>query len=321
MNPRMCDLWLMEPARMSYFVDAMSTFHGSMGHDLERKPISEVVATASSGAQRPKAIGLVRIHNELEARPSFWGQEFGLTSYEAIGAQVDALAADESVGTIVLDIMSPGGMVYGAPELAEKLYQTRNRKPIIALANPMAASGAYWLAAAADRIVATPSADVGSVGVINMHSDMSKMLSEAGITTTVVRSQKSPYKAEANSREPLTEDGKGHLQARADAIYERFVGDLARFRGVTVDYVNEKFGQGRMVDAQTALRVGMIDRIDTLQGVIEKLMSGRVRLGKERAMDNWDAPTPVQERRERVFALRSVINDLSEPLKIDTDAN
>jgi signal peptide peptidase SppA len=200
-------------------------------------------------------------------------------------------------------------MVYGAPELAEKIFTARGRKPIVAVANPLMASGAYWIAAAADRVVSTPSGDVGSVGVIAEHVDLSQAHDREGAKVTIIRSQKAPYKGEASDASPLSDEARQNMQARADAIHSRFVADLARFRGVSVEHVNEHFGKGRVVDAKAALHAGMVDRIGTLQEIAGKMAAGRIRIGGERAQDDWNCPSrreKLQERAAEILAAAEV---------------
>jgi signal peptide peptidase SppA len=270
------------------------------------------VRAAAPKESRQKAIGIIPVTGPLEARSTLMGELFGMTSYEKIGAIFDHFVADESVSGIILDIASPGGMVYGAQELANKIYSARGTKPIIAVANPLMASGAYWIGAAADRIVMTPSGDVGSVGVIAEHVDMSKAIDEQGAKVTIFRSSGSPFKGENNDAEPLTDEAKQNIQSRVDSIYSQFVGDLAKFRGVSVEHVNEHFGKGRVVDAKTAMRAGMIDRVATMQDITGKMVSGRVRIASERAQDVWDAPTRREMLRERAEQIRLMADEPKE---------
>lgn len=295
-----CDLWLMEPAAMRQF------------QTLARVEITPEVAARqreSRAARREQQIAVLPVHGPIEARSSMIGDLLGMTSAEAIGQAFDQLVADESVSGIILDVASPGGMVYGTPELANKIYNARGTKPIIAVANPIAASGAYWIAAAADRVIASPTADVGSVGVIFRHVDDTQADANDGLKTTLIRSAGSPYKQDVSSGEPLTDEAKEYLQARADAIYEDFTGDLAKFRGLSVAAVKEHFGKGRLVDAKSAMQAGMIDRVDTFAGIVGKMVSGRLKIGATASADEWDAPTPIEafrakvsEKRERLLA-------------------
>lgn len=288
-----CDLWLMERNAFRQFVNFAAT--GARPTEEQMQHVA-----AGSAPRQQKSIAVVPVVGAMEARPSMMGMLFGMTSYKAIGQAVSRYAADDSVSHIVLDMATPGGMVYGCQECADIIYQTRSIKPVIAVVNPMAASGGAWLAAAATRVVATPSGDTGSIGVISEHVDMSSSLQQEGVKVTVIRSTNSPFKQETNDAEPLSDEAKANMQLRADEIYQRFVGDIAKFRGVSADHVNEHFGKGRLVDAKRALAAGMVDRIGTLDDTLNRLMEGRLRLGTTSVMDIWDAPTEHERRMERI---------------------
>ena len=267
--------------------------------------IERVAAGTASQPKRAKAVAVIPVSGALETRPTEMGAWLGMSSYEVIGKAFDYFMADETVSGIILDVSSPGGMVYGAQELADKIYQARGTKPIVAVANPMAASGAYWLATAADRVVVTPSGDVGSVGVITEHVDLSKAYERDGVTVSTIKSASSPYKGEFSSAEPLTDEARQHLQSRVDAISTQFIGDIARFRGVSASHVAEHFGKGRLVDSKAAMAAGMVDRIGTLQDIAVKMANGRIRIAGERAQDEWNAPTMqerLKERAEQILA-------------------
>ena len=264
---------------------------------------------AAMAPRREKTIAILPVHGVLEARPSFFGSFFGMSSYETLGYAFDQLMADETVKGVIMDVASPGGMVYGCQELAHKIYSARGTKPIVAVANPMAASGGYWLAAAADRVVVVPSGDLGSVGVIWEHVDFSQAHEKEGVKVTVIRSSNAPHKAEGNSLEPLTDEARENMQARADEIHSRFVADLAKFRGVSIADVNESFGKGRLVDAKRAIAAGMADRVDTLQSVAYKMAAGRLRIATTRAEDDWDAPTDRELRMQKAAALRAIAEE------------
>lgn len=291
-----CDLWLMEKNAMRQFVSMVRS-----GLRPEPEQVRE-----GSAPKREKSIAIVPIHGVLEDRPSWLGQYFGMSSYEAIGYTMDSLVMDDSVKGIILDINSPGGMASGAIELAEKIYSYRGAKPIISVAHHLAASGGYWIGAAASRFVGTPSSNTGSVGVLWEHLSFAEANERDGVKATVIRSTDAPFKAEGTDLEHLSDEARQNMQARADEIHSRFVSDLARFRGVSVDYVNQGFGKGRVVDSKKALAAGMIDRIDTLQSIVGKMGAGRIRIAGAKAEDNWDSPTDREIKMQRAAALKAI---------------
>jgi len=235
-------------------------------------------ARAREAPQRPAAFGVISMYGVIEPRPSIMGRELGRTSYEAIGRTFDMLLSDESIKAIILDVNSPGGWVSGCQELAAKIAAGRGVKPIVAIANPMAASAAYWICAAASRVYCMPSGDVGSVGCIKSAFDYSAMNERIGVKAELFRAADSPLKGEENDVEPLTEEARGYIQKRIDEMGRTFVADLARLRGVPEETVRAKFGKGRVVGAKEALAAGMIDGLDTLDGVLAKLADGRIRI-------------------------------------------
>ena len=208
-------------------------------------------------------IAVLPVFGTIAHRMNMFTSMSGGTSSELLAKNIRKLAADPSVETIVLDIDSPGGEFAGMPELFSTIFKARAEKRIIAVANALAASGAYYLAAAADEIVVTPSGIVGSIGVYSLHFEASKAIEEAGLKYTIVKAGK--YKAEGNMYEPLSDDTQEYMQRMVDEAYDMFVKDLARGRGVKVSVVKAEFGQGRVFRAKNAVAAGMADRVATLE--------------------------------------------------------
>jgi len=224
---------------------------------------------------------------------TFMMEMSGGTSLEMLSKRFKALVDDSAVGAIILDIDSPGGSVEGLADFAEEVYQARSKKKIVAIANTMACSAAYWIGSAADEFYAIQSSWVGSIGVYMVHHDFSKQLEEAGIKSTIISAGK--YKAEANDFEPLSDEARAHLQENVDIWYKMFVAAVARNRGVAEDDVRNGFGEGRYFPAETALKENMIDGIETVEGLIEK-----VSMPNEQARNSRGAAA-VRERKLKTF--------------------
>jgi len=183
---------------------------------------------------------------------------------------VEALAADDNIGAIVVDMDSPGGVVTGVKEAADALFAARKAgKTTVVLVNPLSASAGYWIASQAGEVIGVPSCEVGSVGVFMLHLDYSQFLAEAGIKPTFIFS--APYKVEGNSFEPLSEETKAQWQIECDACYQDFLDAVARGREIDADKVRSAFGEGRTKTADDAKRSGMIDRIDTIAGAFRRV--------------------------------------------------
>lgn len=221
---------------------------------------------AASPAQAVPTVAVLPLRGLVMQHESIW-TEYGFAfSTETLIAQVRALVADQAVKAIVLDIDSPGGGVYGVVEAAEAIRAARDVKPVIAVANAMAASAAYWIASAASEVVVTPSGDVGSIGVFAQHEDWSGWYEQQGIVPTIVKA--GPYKAEFADSRPLSDEARAELQRQVDECYHRFLAQVAKGRGVPVATVEADFGGGRMLSAKAAVAAGMADRVGTVTDVL-----------------------------------------------------
>jgi len=198
------------------------------------------------------------------------------TSTERLAAQMRDLAADKKIGAIILNVESPGGFVYGTPEAADAIYEARKSKPVVAVATTMAASAAYWLASQSSAFYASPSADVGSVGVYASHTDTSGFEDKIGFKTTLVSA--GPKKVLGNPYEALTEEAQAEIQESVDESYQSFLNAIARGRGISAKDVASGHGEGALVSAHKAQGKGMIDGVMTLQEVVSKYSSSRSRL-------------------------------------------
>jgi signal peptide peptidase SppA len=236
---------------------------------------------SSRAPRKSSGVAILPVYGVISNRMSAMNDMSGGTSVEKLTAQFRDAMNDPSVGTIVLDIDSPGGSVAGLPELADEIYAARSSKRIVAQVNPLAASAAYWLAASASEIAMTPSGQAGSIGVFTTHEDVSKMLEEKGIKVTTIAAGR--YKTEGAPHEPLGDEAKAHLQDRVNQYYDMFVGAVGRGRGVSAAAVKSGFGQGRTLSAKDALAGGMVDRVATLDQTLSAIVGQAVSVTTVRA--------------------------------------
>jgi ClpP class serine protease len=184
-----------------------------------------------------------------------------VTSYEMAFRDLATLLADPSVKSIVLNIDSPGGEANGCNDLAEFIFASRYKKPIIGYISGQGCSAAYWIASACTEVIASETAMVGSIGVqsvMRLKSDPSEL--------RFVSSQ-SPLK----NADPGTETGAREVQRIVDSLGEIFVGKVARNRGTTFENVLKSFGQGATFLSEDARSRGMIDKIATFEGLMSEL--------------------------------------------------
>lgn len=217
----------------------------------------------------------------------------GSATIPTLRSRLRAAVADSQVSAIVFNVDSPGGMVDGVPELAAEIRDARRTKPVVAVANTTAASGAYWLASQADELWVTPSGSVGSIGVFTVHEDFSAFDARLGVKVTLISAGK--YKTEGNPYEPLSEEARAAAQARIDTFYGMFVDDVAAGRRTDVAAVRDGFGQGRMELADAAVAAGMADRVGTIEDAIGRASELVTRGTRNARAEETDTPTEVSD--------------------------
>jgi signal peptide peptidase SppA len=211
-------------------------------------------AAPRSREQEGSGVTVLPIYGPISKRSNILLQLFGGTSTEALSQQIQEAVAAPSIGSIILDIDSPGGSVSGIEELADEIFAASKKKRIIAVANAQAASAAYWLGSQSSEFAITPIGESGSIGVLAAHIDQSQALEKEGIKVTLVTAGR--YKREGSPFEALSTDARNHMQSRVDAYYDSFVRAVARRRTVSVKAVREGFGQGACLAHAMRLRVG-----------------------------------------------------------------
>jgi capsid assembly protease len=195
----------------------------------------------------------------------------GSTSTQQFTSALRQVLADDTVGQILIDIDSPGGSVYGVAELASEIVKARAQKPVVAVANSLAASAAYWIGCSASEFYVTPGGEVGSIGVWQAHFDYSKALEEEGVKPTLVSAGK--FKVEGNPYVPLDPQAQAFMQSRVDDYYNAFIQAVAVGRGVSVDAVRNGMGEGRVLGADAALAQRMVDGIASFDDVLARMQA------------------------------------------------
>ena len=226
------------------------------------------------GSGASGAVALLSLYGVIAPRASMVDSVSGPsgTGLDEFSSLLQSAVDDPEVGSIVIDVNSPGGTVDMVPETAERIRRARESKPIYAVANTQAGSAAYWLASQATELVASMSAEVGSIGVYMAHQDLSGELEQKGRKVTLLSAGK--YKTEGNPFQALSDEARASFQSSVDEFYGMFVDAVAKGRGVKSSAVRDGYGEGRMLSAKRALAAGMIDRIDTLEGTVSRALRG-----------------------------------------------
>jgi signal peptide peptidase SppA len=248
----------------------------TIAHVVARRMSGEVFAFDDFEREDPaparteRGLAIIPMHGVLAPRMNALTDISGGTSFEQLRGQVNAAAADKTVRAIVLDIDSCGGSVLGATETADTIRKAREVKPVYAHANLTCASAAYWIAANATEVIASPSAQIGSVGVYSIHNDLSAALEQLGVKRTYVSAGK--FKLDGVDGLPLNEAALARRQQQVDTCYETFIADLALGRGVPAATVRAGFGEGACLDAAAALAAGMIDRVEPIDATLARVL-------------------------------------------------
>ena len=179
------------------------------------------------------------------------------TPYAAIRSAFAAALDADDVTAIALHIDSPGGEVSGCADLADAIYAARGIKPIHAIVDDLAASAAYWIASAADRVVLSRTGVVGSVGVIALHADVTRALDAAGVKITIL--QYGARKSDGASTTPLTSAAQKRMQADIDTMGELFVASVARNRALRARDVRDT--EAGTFLGRDAVRAGLADAV------------------------------------------------------------
>lgn len=252
-----------------------------------------------------RAVAVLGLHGLITPRGTFLdamcGGGGGLVAFqEALAEAVE----DDAVASIVLDVDSPGGVTDLVPETAAMIREARDAKPVVAVANALAASAAYWIASQASEVVVTPSGLVGSIGVYARHVDVSAMEEQVGIKTTLVSAGR--YKTEGNPHEPLGAQARAHLQELVDDVYGQFVADVAAGRRTTAASVSKGYGEGRVLTAERAVAAHLADRVGTLDETVRRMLGDAPAPGPMRAeQDEAAAPAAAEDEAPELAAAKA----------------
>ena len=297
--------WAILPSKLAV-IQQLIAFRAEGGQLSEEEikarigePRSDAMKKVARSGNQPQqqtggAVAILPLLGTIIPRANLMSEMSGGTSVQRFTNNLRQALRDPDVASIVIDVDSPGGQVGGVPELADEIYQSRGDKRIVAVANTLAASAAYWIGSAADELVVTPSGEVGSVGVVAMHEDWSKFLEEKGVKVTFIHAGE--HKVEGNAYEPLDDEAKAFFQSRVDDYYGMFVDAVARGRGVSPATVRRDFGQGRVYGGREAVQLGMADRIETLDAVVDRLLVD----GHGQAKGRRSASAELRKRRLRL---------------------
>ena len=222
---------------------------------------------------------------------------------------------DEGIKAVLVCVDSPGGGVAASQALYEEIKRTRERKPVVVSMGSVAASGGYYVACAADSIVAHEGTVTGSIGVLAEYLRTEELFHKIGLDVTVIKSGR--FKDVGSPYREMTDDEKAYMGALLDKVYEQFVRAVSESRQIPMDRVRQ-LAEGRLYTGEEAVENGLVDRIGTYEdalGIAARMggIAGEPRVVRrsprrslaERILGRYASAVPVG-RQERV-ALKYII--------------
>jgi len=229
--------------RLCLIVLALAVLAASLG----------VLASALSKVRPGKKVAIVSIQGAI------------LSSQEVVEA-LRGYAKDPSVKAIVLRINSPGGPVAPAQEIYQEVKRASEKKPVVVSMGSIAASGGYYIASAATRIVANPGTITGSIGVIMEIPNIQGLMKKLGIKTVVIKSGR--HKDMASAFREMSPEQRRILEELLADVHEQFVQAVAEGRGMELQQV-KALADGRVFTGRPAKALGLVDALGNLQEAIQ----------------------------------------------------
>ena len=189
-----------------------------------------------------------------------------IVSSEPIISQLVNFKKDKSIKAIILRIDSPGGGVGPSQEIYREVIKTREEKRVIASLGGIAASGAYYIASAADKIIANPGTITGSIGVVVNFLQLHELFKKLGIGFEVITSGE--FKSMGSPYRRLTDKERDLIKNLVYEIKEQFIADVAKGRNLPIEDV-AKIADGRIFTGSQAKRLKLLDELGNFQDAVE----------------------------------------------------
>jgi len=218
---------------------------------------------AVKGKRVREKVGIIYASGDINSGS---GSDKGIYS-DDLAKTIREARADSSIKAVVLRINSPGGSALASEVILREAYLTREVKPFVVSFGDVAASGGYYIACAAHKIVSNPNTITGSIGVFGMIPNAEKFFkNKLGITFDVAKTnEQSDF---GSMVRPLTAQERAIVQTQVEEIYTTFITHVANARNLTLEEV-DAIGQGRVWTGIDALELGLVDELGGLERAVE----------------------------------------------------
>ena len=310
--------WAIQPEKLNEIIEIYSRH--LRGDKIDIKGIEAKAGIAfdnqSDGYEIVDGVAVVPVHGVIAKRMNLFQQISGGVSTELLGKDIQHALNNEDVNSIILDIDSPGGTVDGTEDVAELIYQSRDIKKIVTLANGVMASGGMWIGSAASEIyIANNTTAVGSIGVVTTHVDYSEQLERAGVKVTEIFAGR--FKRINSEYKPLTQEGEAVIQDLVDYLYSVFVNTIARNRGADIASVLDYMADGRLFIGKQSVDAELVDGVLSMDALIDQL-NGKTRSKRRTLQTDLDDGFNQQNQARAIAILEDQIgeDDMPPDIKI-----
>lgn len=228
---------------------SLGTVGDSLGRELARrggKPYDVIGSVA-----------IIPVEGSLIHKGGWIGSNSGDTSYEGLQTQVQFAMRDSAVKGVAFEVDSYGGEASGAFETSDMIFALSQAKPTIAILSDMAYSGGYLMAAACRQVIVPEQGGCGSIGVINMHTDMSQALEATGIRVTILAA--GSHKADGNPYAPLPEEVAASIMKDIEGVRQTFAACVGKYRGSRFSFKDAMDTEAQIYSGAEAVERGLAD--------------------------------------------------------------
>ncbi len=211
-------------------------------------------------------VGVIEVSGPISAGGGGSWLFGGPRGSRAVMAQLRQAATDKAVKAVVVRINSPGGTVAASQAIYKEVTRLAEQKPVVASMADVAASGGYYVASAADIIVANPGTITGSIGVIMETLTFYELMEKVGLDDVTITSGQ--YKDTGSPFRPMRADERQLLEDMLQDVYEQFVTDVATAREMDINAV-KKLADGRIYTGAQAKEVGLVDQLGNFHDAVQ----------------------------------------------------
>lgn len=221
--------------------------------------------TVEEGASGAGQIAVIPVQGVIHTDDQ---TEWGTSMVDDIKNALQTALEDESVKAVVLAVNSPGGEVTAADIIYHEVLKVQKEKPVVVAMTSLGASGAYYIACAADWIVANETTFTGSIGVIIQSLNYEGLFDKVGLNAVVFKSGK--FKDMLSGSRPITPEEQAYVEGMVMQVYDRFLGIVSRARNLPADALRDTFADGRIITGKDAREAGLVDQLGYVEDAYDK---------------------------------------------------